>query len=192
MPRACGFGVPQKNVAVLLHSDMQTFTFPRAAALCKKFTSEAAAQGAESCMAVTIKDVAREARVSVASVSRALNGSANVTEITRRRIIGVAERLRYVPHSAARSLITRRTQTVGALLPDLFGEFFSELIRGIDLAARARGLAFAGFEFARTSVRSGRCAARDAGSRRWRAGDVAARRCRVSFRTSFAVRCPRC
>jgi len=91
-------------------------------------------------MAVTIKDVAREARVSVASVSRALNGSANVTEITRRRIIGVAERLRYVPHSAARSLITRRTQTIGALLPDLFGEFFSELIRGIDLAARARGL----------------------------------------------------
>jgi LacI family transcriptional regulator len=91
-------------------------------------------------MAVTIKDVAREANVSVASVSRALNGSANVTEITRRRIIGIAEKLRYVPHSAARSLITRRTQTVGALLPDLFGEFFSELIRGIDLAARARGL----------------------------------------------------
>jgi LacI family transcriptional regulator len=91
-------------------------------------------------MAVTIKDVAREANVSVASVSRALNGSANVTEITRRRIIGVAEKLRYVPHSAARSLITRRTSTVGALLPDLFGEFFSELIRGIDLAARARGL----------------------------------------------------
>jgi LacI family transcriptional regulator len=61
-------------------------------------------------------------------------------EVTRQRILGVAEKLRYVPHSAARSLITRRTQTVGALLPDLFGEFFSELIRGIDLAARARGL----------------------------------------------------
>lgn len=91
-------------------------------------------------MVVTIKDVAREARVSVASVSRALNGSASVTEITRRRILGVAARLRYVPHSAARSLITRRTHTVGALLPDLYGEFFSELIRGIDLAARARGL----------------------------------------------------
>src|SRR5215470_7720222 len=91
-------------------------------------------------MVVTIKDVAREARVSVASVSRALNGSASVTEITRRRILGVAARLRYVPHSAARSLITRRTHAVGALLPDLYGEFFSELIRGIDLAARARGL----------------------------------------------------
>jgi len=91
-------------------------------------------------VAVTIKDVAREARVSVASVSRALNGHSNVTEQTRRRILRVAKELRYVPHGAARSLITRRTQTIGALLPDLHGEFFSELIRGIDLAARARGL----------------------------------------------------
>ena len=91
-------------------------------------------------MAVTIKDVAREARVSVASVSRALNGRSNVTEDTRDRILHVAERLRYVPHASARSLITRRTHTIGALLPDLHGEFFSELIRGIDLAARDRGL----------------------------------------------------
>src|SRR5512140_1531609 len=59
---------------------------------------------------------------------------------TRERILGVAQRLRYVPHQSARSLIMRRTQTIGALLPDLHGEFFSELIRGIDLAARARGL----------------------------------------------------
>jgi LacI family transcriptional regulator len=91
-------------------------------------------------MAVTIRDVAREAKVSVASVSRALNGNTNVTDTTRRRILRVATKLRYMPHGAARSLITRRTQTIGALLPDLFGEFFSELIRGIDLAARARGL----------------------------------------------------
>src|ERR1700759_5562185 len=91
-------------------------------------------------MAVTIKDVAREARVSVASVSRGLNGHASVTAQTRRRNVRIAEQLRYMPHGAARSLITRRTQTVGALLPDLHGEFFSELIRGIDLAARSRGL----------------------------------------------------
>ena len=88
----------------------------------------------------TIKDVAREAKVSVATVSRALNGSPGVTSGTRARIERVASRLRYVPHGAARSLVTRRTQTVGALLPDLFGEFFSELIRGMDLAARAHGL----------------------------------------------------
>lgn len=89
---------------------------------------------------VTIKDVAREAKVSVATVSRALNGSTSVTPGTRARIERTAARLRYVPLGAARSLVTRRTQAVGALLPDLFGEFFSELIRGIDLAARARGL----------------------------------------------------
>jgi LacI family transcriptional regulator len=52
----------------------------------------------------------------------------------------VVAQLRFVPSSAAQSMITRRTHTVGALLPDLHGEYFSELIRGIDLAARARGL----------------------------------------------------
>ena len=72
-------------------------------------------------MPVTIKDVAREANVSVATVSRALNGHANVTHALRGRIREVAARLRYMPHGAARSLITRRTQTLGAILPDLPG-----------------------------------------------------------------------
>jgi len=87
----------------------------------------------------TIKDVARAAGVSVASVSRALNGHESVTEATRQRILAAAGQLRYVPHAAARSLITRRTDTIGVLLPDLHGEFFSELIRGIDAGARASG-----------------------------------------------------
>jgi LacI family transcriptional regulator len=52
----------------------------------------------------------------------------------------IAADMHFVPSSAARSLISRRTQTIGALLPDLHGEFFSELIRGIDLAARAHKL----------------------------------------------------
>ena len=91
-------------------------------------------------MATTIKDVARVAGVSVATVSRALNGRANVTAQTRERVLGVVAQLRFVPSSAAQSMITRRTHTVGALLPDLHGDYFSELIRGIDLAARARGL----------------------------------------------------
>lgn len=87
----------------------------------------------------TIRDVARHARVSVASVSRALNGSDTVTEETRRRIIESAEALQYVPHSGARSLSTSKTNTLGIILPDLYGEFFSELIRGMDLAAREHG-----------------------------------------------------
>lgn len=89
---------------------------------------------------VTVKDVAKAAGVSVASVSRALNGHKNMSEQTRERILECATRMRYMPNGAARSLITRRTHTIGAVLPDLHGEFFSELIRGMDSAARARGL----------------------------------------------------
>jgi len=87
---------------------------------------------------VTIKDVAREASVSVATVSRALNGHENVAEGVRKHVTEIANRLRYQPHAAARSLSSRRTQTIGVVLPDLYGEFFSELIRGIDVVARAR------------------------------------------------------
>jgi LacI family transcriptional regulator len=89
---------------------------------------------------VTIKDVAREARVSVATVSRVLNGSGPVSEKTRRLIREIAGRMRYVPHSGARSLITSKTQTLGVLLPDLYGEFFSEVIRGMDDTAQRNGL----------------------------------------------------
>ena len=89
---------------------------------------------------VTIRDVARAAKVSVATVSRALNGHDNVTEAVRRRVLAVAHELRYSPHHAARSLSSRRTHTIGVVLPDLHGEFFSELMRGIDQVARERGL----------------------------------------------------
>src|SRR5918998_1019573 len=88
---------------------------------------------------VTIKDVAREANVSVATVSRVLNGSGPVSAETQHRIREVAGRLRYVPHGGARSLITSRTNTLGVLLPDLYGEFFSEVIRGIDQRAQKSG-----------------------------------------------------
>src|ERR1043165_5419838 len=90
--------------------------------------------------ATTITDVAREARVSVASVSRVINGHSNVAPETRQRIIEVVDRLRYVPDTAARGLITRKSQMIGVLLPDVYGEFFSELIRGIDAGAREHQL----------------------------------------------------
>ena len=88
----------------------------------------------------TIRDVARAAGVSVATVSRAMNGIDKVLPETKRRVLDAARLLRFTPSGAARSLITRRTDTIGALLPDLHGEYFSELIRGIDQAARASGL----------------------------------------------------
>lgn len=87
----------------------------------------------------TIKEVAREAGVSVATVSRVFNEKGPVREETRRLVQEVAARLGYAPHAMARSLITKKTGTVGVLLPDLYGEFFSEVIRGVDLAARRDG-----------------------------------------------------
>lgn len=84
----------------------------------------------------TIRDVAREAGVSIATVSRVFNQASLVRQDTCEHVRGVASRLDYWPNSAARSLITNRTSAIGVLLPDLYGEFFSEVIRGIDLAAR--------------------------------------------------------
>ncbi len=84
----------------------------------------------------TIRDVAREAGVSIATVSRVFNQSALVSRPTCEHVRTVAARMDYWPNGTARSLITNRTHALGVLLPDLYGEFFSEVIRGIDLAAR--------------------------------------------------------
>ncbi len=75
----------------------------------------------------------------MATVSRVFNHSHRVREETRERVHRTAQRLGYSPHGTARSLVTSRTHTIGVLLPDLYGEFFSELIRGIDETAHARG-----------------------------------------------------
>src|SRR5437667_9143620 len=88
---------------------------------------------------VTIHDVAARAGVSVATVSRVLNRNAAVRQETLQHVQDVARRLRYVPNTAARALSIRRSHTVGVVLPDVHGEFFSEVIRGIDVAARKAG-----------------------------------------------------
>ncbi|WP_205478459.1 LacI family DNA-binding transcriptional regulator [Sphingomonas arenae] len=87
----------------------------------------------------TIRDVARRAQVSVASVSRVLNGFERVSDATRERVIEAVTALSYVPHAAARSLSMARTHSIGIVLPDLHGEFFSELVRGMDRVANDRG-----------------------------------------------------
>jgi LacI family transcriptional regulator len=86
-----------------------------------------------------IRDVARLADVSIATVSRVFNDSTRVSEQTRRHVRTIASRVGYWPNTAARSLTTSRTSTLGVLLPDLYGEFYSEVIRGIDQAARRDG-----------------------------------------------------
>src|SRR5512132_1008300 len=87
----------------------------------------------------TIRDVARRAQVSVASVSRVLNRLDNVSEETRARVTAAVDELGYVPHAGARSLSLARTGAIGVVLPDLHGEFFSEIVRGMDREASRRG-----------------------------------------------------
>jgi len=88
---------------------------------------------------VTIKEVAAKAGVSVATISRVLSGKGRVRETTSRRVMETCQAMRFTPHGVAQSLSLRRTHTVGLLLPDLHGEFFSEVIRGIDGEARRSG-----------------------------------------------------
>lgn len=88
----------------------------------------------------TIRDVARSAGVSVATASRALNGHLNVTDGVRQRVTDAAAQLNYIPHSGARSLTRQRSDAIGVVLPDLIGEYFSELVRGIDSVAHQAGL----------------------------------------------------
>jgi LacI family transcriptional regulator len=89
---------------------------------------------------VTIRDVARESGLSVASVSRALSGSRPVTPAVARVVDDVASRLGYRPDHVAQSLSTGRTATVGLVLPDISSPFFPALAGAIEKTLRMSGL----------------------------------------------------
>lgn len=81
---------------------------------------------------VTIYDVAREAGVSMATVSRVVNGNSNVKQATKDKVLAVIDRLDYRPNAVARGLASKKTTTVGVIIPDVTDMFFSELARGVD------------------------------------------------------------
>ncbi|MGM9988868.1 MAG: catabolite control protein A [Bacillaceae bacterium] len=83
-------------------------------------------------MNVTIYDVAREANVSMATVSRVVNGNPNVKPTTRKKVLEAIERLGYRPNAVARGLASKKTTTVGVIIPDISNVFFAELARGIE------------------------------------------------------------
>lgn len=81
---------------------------------------------------ITIYDVAREAGVSMATVSRVVNGNKNVKENTRQRVLEVIERLDYRPNAVARGLASKKTTTVGVVIPNIASSYFAILAKGID------------------------------------------------------------
>lgn len=83
-------------------------------------------------MTVTIYDVAREANVSMATVSRVVNGNQNVKPATRKKVLKVIEDLGYRPNAVARGLASKKTTTVGVIIPDISNSMYAELARGIE------------------------------------------------------------
>ncbi|MEV5277261.1 LacI family DNA-binding transcriptional regulator [Streptomyces sp. NPDC051994] len=86
-----------------------------------------------------IKDVAAEAGVSVATVSRVLNGHPSVSAAARARVLAAVEALGYRPNAVARSLRTDQTRTLGLVISDVMNPYFTELARSVEEAARALG-----------------------------------------------------
>jgi LacI family transcriptional regulator len=83
-------------------------------------------------LTVTIYDVAREAGVSMATVSRVVNNNPNVKPQTRKKVFEAIEQLGYRPNAVARGLASKKTTTVGVVIPDISNSIFAEVARGIE------------------------------------------------------------
>lgn len=90
-------------------------------------------------MAVSARDVARVAGVSVSTVSRALSKPDGVAPHTLAKVLGAARSMGYLPNVAAQGLITGRMMTIGLIVPDIENPFFSSVTKGVQARARAAG-----------------------------------------------------
>jgi LacI family transcriptional regulator len=88
----------------------------------------------------TVLDVAKRAGVSPMTVSRVVNGSGPVSPKLRARVEKALKETGYVPNSVARNLRTKRTDTIGLVMPDITNPFFTHVVRGVEVAAREAGL----------------------------------------------------
>jgi LacI family transcriptional regulator len=88
---------------------------------------------------VTVADIAREAGVSMMTVSRVINNKGDVSAATRQRVQEVVERLGYRPSGIARSLATQHTGTIGLVVPDVSNPFFADVVRGVEQVAYTGG-----------------------------------------------------
>lgn len=88
----------------------------------------------------TIKDVARVAGVSVASVSRVLNNGPKVSKATIEKVTKVMQALNYSPNANARALVTQKSTSLGVVIPDLVDPFFASLAQGVERVARQKNM----------------------------------------------------
>ncbi len=90
-------------------------------------------------MKITIKEIAEKAKVSIATVSRALNNHPKVSAVTREHILKISRELNYKPNLTARSLAKKESKIIGLVLPEIQGDFFTEVIKGVDQVAYSLG-----------------------------------------------------
>ena len=91
-------------------------------------------------MKVTIKDIARVAKVSIATVSKVVNcKDQHISDATRQRVLAIINELNYVPNRIASSMITKNTFTIALVIPDIRNPFFPELARGVEDYANQAG-----------------------------------------------------
>ena len=85
---------------------------------------------------VTIKDVAKQAGVSISTVSRVINNSKPVTDEVKQRVLEVIRRTGYIPNPLARSLVTKKSQLIGVIVPEVSDSFVNEMLDGIEEVAK--------------------------------------------------------
>lgn len=90
-------------------------------------------------MAVTIKDIASVCGVSYSTVSRALSNHPAINEKTRAKITRVAQSMGYKPNAMARSLVMKKSHTLGLLIPDITNPFWPEVAKGVEKEANDNG-----------------------------------------------------
>jgi len=87
-------------------------------------------------VAVTIKDVAKKAGVSISTVSRVINNSKPVSLEVRKKVLDAIKELGYKPNEVARSLVTRRSRLIGVIVTDIGNSYIAEMVRGIEEVGR--------------------------------------------------------
>jgi LacI family transcriptional regulator len=88
---------------------------------------------------VTIKEVAKHVGVSTATVSHVINNTRFVSEKLRQKVLEAIEELNYHPNGIARSLVKRRTHTIGIIISDIMNPFYTAIVRGVEDVAHQRG-----------------------------------------------------
>ena len=88
---------------------------------------------------VTIKDVAREAKVAISTVSNVINNVNNVSTETKARVLDVIEKLGYVPNYNARTLKTNKKNTIGLFLSSIQGDYYRQLTQAVHLQCKEAG-----------------------------------------------------